>query len=349
MAVEPLRRVHVLASILAAFFFLTALRTKQLSFLVTWFRSILGFGSVKLISAPKTVLLNRKQQSNSNGEDSLDTNQFSLRSLVEKIVTPIRLNPFLFNGHLQTISVASGWNGDDCHIYYKRKVWESDSEVYPGQFTIDFVVPTPAKPLPRDRSLPPRTLNFEENEWNDLLTEDAERPLVIVLHGFLGGSHEKYIRHALELLTAGGKEADFSVAVMNSRGCSYSKLTSPVMYHPQATWDIRQFVKWAKKQWPDRRLFAVGFSIGANVLCNYLGEEGEDCQLESAVLVGNPWNFDLSNSLMTNSFLGLNIYQRSLGVAYRKAFERHIDILSQNERIDIENARKSTYLWQWDR
>lgn len=323
MAVDTLCMSPILLPVLVAFLLLIILRQglqiKQL-FFVAWFRRIIGFGSVSLTSATRTVLLDRRLASEKQGCSA--TQQFSLRSLVEQITIPVRLNPFLFNGHVQTISVAIGWAGPDCHIHYKRKYWQSDSEFYPGQFAIDFVIPPPATLSPPDRTLPPRTNNFEESEWVEFVKEDTKRPLVVVLHGFLGGSHEKYIRHSLELLTTGGTKADLSVAVMNARGCSYSKLTSPVMYHPQATWDLRQFVQWVRRQWPRRRLFAVGFSIGANLLCNYLGEEGESCELEAAILVGNPWNLDITNTLMVNSTLGLHIYQRALGTAFKKMVDR---------------------------
>jgi predicted alpha/beta-fold hydrolase len=322
-AANTLRASHILPSLLAAFSLLIAFhrssRLKQF-FPFAIFRRIFGFGSVSLTSAAETVLLDCISDSTEQSHSSIK--KLSLRSIVEKVILPIRLNPFLFNGHVQTISVAGGWAGSDCFIHYKRKIWQSDNKVYPGQFAIDFVVPPPTKPSPRDRTLPPRTHNFEEVEWDDLIKQDTERPLVIVLHGFLGGSHEKYIRHSLELLTKGGEKAEFSVAVMNARGCSYSKLTSPVTYHPQATWDPRQFIQWARKQWPKRRLFAVGFSIGANVLCNFLGEEGESCELDAAILVGNPWNLDVINTSMANSTLGLHLYQRSLGTAFKKMFER---------------------------
>jgi uncharacterized protein len=322
MTGDILYMFQILPSALAAglvfISYLHGFKFQQL-FLIAWFRRIIGFGSVDLISGPQTILLDR---TSTQPEGSLATRQLSLRSLVEQIAIPLRLNPILFNGHIQTFSVGLGLTGTDCHIHYKRRCWQSDSEIYPGHFTVDFVISPPDNPSPRDRTLPPRTHNFEENEWDDHLKENIDRPLVIVLHGFLGGSHEKYVRHALELLTAGGKDADFSVAVMNARGCSYSKLTSPVMYHPQATWDIRQLVKWARKQWPHRRLFAIGFSIGANLLCNYLGEEGESCELEAAILLGNPWNLDVTNTVMVNSTLGLHIYQWALGAAYQEVFER---------------------------
>lgn len=289
--------------------------------LVAWLKDLVGFGSVTLTSGSQTILLDKTSSNIKHASDHSGTRTISLRGLVEQITIPLRLNPLLFNGHAQTMAVAAGFVGPDCQIHFKRKNWISDNKIYPGEFAVDFVVPSPPEPFIRKKELPPRTGYFGQEEWITFVKKDTDRPLVIVLHGFLGGSHEKYIRHSLDLLTSGGKDANFSVAVINSRGCSYSKLTSPIMYHPQATWDIRQLVAWARDQWPHRRLFAIAFSIGANVLCNYLGEEGEKCELEAAVLVGNPWNLDITNTLMANSFLGLHVYQCAHGTAFRKAVE----------------------------
>lgn len=290
------------------------------TFLFILLRRLLGLGSVRLTSSRKTITFNPKPSSvNKNGST---LGKLSLRGLVEKILIPLRLSPLFFNGHVQTICTATGTGGKNVPIYYKRRTWESDDKLFPGNYTTDFAVPTPVDAPKRVRDLPARTHHFEEGEWSKFIESDSERPLVIVIHGFLGGSHEKYVRHALELLVAGGKDAMFTVAVINARGCAYSRLTSPYMYHPQATWDVRQFVKWARAQWPQRRLFAVGFSIGANLLCNYLGEEEERCELEGAVLVANPWNLDITNTLLANSKIGLHVYQRALGTAFKKAFKR---------------------------
>jgi len=38
-------------------------------------------------------------------------------------------------------------------------------------------------------------------------------------------------------------------------------------------------------------MYAVGFSLGANLLTKYLGEEGEKCFLVGASVVSNPWDF----------------------------------------------------------
>lgn len=286
----------------------------------SWIRHAFGYGSISLVSASETIFFEYSTESGTPLDTGLE--RISIRDLVARITVPVRLNPFIFNGHLQTIATALGWAGTDVHINYKRKVWTSDSKVYPGQFSFDFVVPPPAEPLPRDRNLPVRTHNFTDKEWLEFIATDVDKPLVVILHGFLGGSHEKYIRHALELFDTEQARESFSVVVMNQRGCAYTKLTSQYMYTPGATWDLRQFVKWCRHQWPKRRIFAVGFSIGANLLCNYLGEEGDSCELEAAILVGCPWNLDLTNGIMEKSLMGLHVYQRALGDSFRKHFER---------------------------
>ncbi len=58
---------------------------------------------------------------------------------IEKDVTPdCYLNPFLFNGHLQT-----AWTGikvDGPPIHYKRRVFSAEDPRFKGHFAVDFVV-----------------------------------------------------------------------------------------------------------------------------------------------------------------------------------------------------------------
>ena len=66
---------------------------------------------------------------------------------------------------------------------------------------------------------------------------------------------------------AGGLSGgEWEALVVNSRGCAGSKITNSMLYNARATWDVRQTVKWAREKWPRRRMFGVGFSLGANIL-----------------------------------------------------------------------------------
>jgi len=61
---------------------------------------------------------------------------------------------------------------------------------------------------------------------------------------------------------------DWECLVVNSRGCAGSKITNSILYNARATWDVRQVVKWCRQRWPDRPLFGIGYSLGANILTN---------------------------------------------------------------------------------
>lgn len=218
--------------------------------------------------------------------------------ICKDVVPACNLNPFLFNGHLQTAWTAMKFDGPAVH--YKRRVFASEDEAFAGHFTVDFVVaPPPAAPGkakdagPEDlglredpvgvghTELPPRTTYFTNKEFENLGSQDT-KPLLITLHGLSGGSYETYLRHVLEPLvraTPEGEKAggisggEWEALVVNSRGCAGSKITSSILYNARATWDIRQVVKWCRKTWPKRPLFGIGYSLGANILTN-VGESG---------------------------------------------------------------------------
>ena len=70
-------------------------------------------------------------------------------------------------------------------------------------------------------------------------------------------------------------EAGWEALVVNSRGCARSEITSGILYNARATWDVTQIVEWAQVTWPRRKLFGIGFSLGANILVNVCIERGE--------------------------------------------------------------------------
>ncbi|KAJ5545429.1 hypothetical protein N7461_007733 [Penicillium sp. DV-2018c] len=264
------------------------------------------------------------------------------------------LNPFLFNGHLQTCYTVL--KHDNVPIHYKRSMVESDSPAFAGHFAMDYVVAPydlpndpelmdAARKHTQEPGLPPRTSFFTEKELSALSSDDS-RPMLVLLHGLSGGSHEVYLRHVLAPLM---KDGSWEACVVNSRGCAQTKISTGVLYNARATWDVRQAVRLLREKFPNRPLFGIGFSLGANILTNYLGEEGDACELKAAVICASPWNLDVSSTVLQSTWIGKEVYSRTMGTSMKKLFEAHVGQVSKNPRIDVEEIRSITYLHEFDR
>ena len=96
-------------------------------------------------------------------------------------------------------------------------------------------------------------------------------PLLLVLHGLTGGSKEAYIRSLCSHATARG---GFRAVAVVYRGCGGLALTSPRGYSATLTADVAAAARQARREFPlARATVAVGFSLGAVILCKYLGEQ----------------------------------------------------------------------------
>jgi predicted alpha/beta-fold hydrolase len=271
----------------------------------------------------------------------------TLAEIAQSSIPPCRLNPFLFNGHLQTMYTARPDPGPPIH--YKRKVFDSTHSVYPGQFAVDFVVSKEAgesalESSSKPSTLPERTTNFSASEWDSIASSDTQ-PMLIALHGLTGGSHEVYLRETLAPLTAAG----WAACVVNGRGCALSTITTPQLFNSRATWDVRQTILTLRELFPNRPFYAIGFSLGANILTNYVGEQGSSCDLRAAVACSNPWNLEICNVELQRTWLGLEVYCKTMGANMKKLFELHKQQILKNEKIDIREVEKCRYLYEFDR
>lgn len=209
----------------------------------------------RLLGYSKATFYSSKTPLDLEEKDGRKTN---LLNLCKAITPPCWLNMFLFNGNMQTTWTVV--KGKDPLVYYKRKVFTAECPAYKGSFVVDFVVPPHTE---TDVSLPPRTTNFSDNELRRLGSDD-NKPMLVTMHGLTGGSQEAYLRHLPFALYGKGWEA----CVINARGCAQSKVTSGILFNARATWDVRQLVKWLREKFPNRPLFAIGYSLGACVLVN---------------------------------------------------------------------------------
>lgn len=316
----------------------------QLSTPATIGTLLAGISSI-LVLANMSRILGRARSSFYHGKNSIrlqmkDGKETTLAKLVSSILPPCHLNPFLFNGHLQTIWTVI--KTQSVPVYYKRHVFDQVDPMYEGTFAVDFVVDPYQED---DKTLPPRTTYYTDEEFSNIGSNDT-RPMIVALHGLSGGSYELYLRHVLHPLITKHK---WAACVVNSRGCAESKITTPVLFNARATWDTRQTIRWLRKTFPNRPLYGVGFSLGANILTNYVAEEGSDCQLRAALVLSCPWNLDVSNLALQRSWFRREVYARAMGNNLKKLYAKHKESILKISAIDDDEIARVRYLHEFDR
>lgn len=117
----------------------------------------------------------------------------------------------------------------------------------------------------------------------------AARGFVIVIHGLEGSTRSGYVLGTLDL----ARERGLAGIAMNLRSCSGAETLTPRFYHAGATHDLRCVARQASAYFPALPGAAIGFSLGANMMLNWLSEEGRDApeSIVGAVAVSCP--FDL--------------------------------------------------------
>ena len=128
--------------------------------------------------------------------------------------------------------------------------------------------------------------DFLDLDWHG--TPSAYAPVVLVLHGLTGSSGSHYVLGLQNVLAAQG----WTSVALNWRGCSGEPNLLARSYHSGASEDLAAAVAHLRVTHPLAPLYAVGYSLGGNVLLKYLGESGSDSGLQGAVAVSVPFRLD---------------------------------------------------------
>lgn len=141
------------------------------------------------------------------------------------------------------------------------------------------------------RSQPALSMRVErlvlaDGDFVDLgFTGDGNGPRVVLIHGLSGDFESKYLRGtALQLMQRG-----FRCVLFLQRGAGSEPNRLPQSYHHGASHDLREVLAELKRREPATPLYAVGWSLGGNVLLKCLGEDGERSPLSAAVSVSAPF------------------------------------------------------------
>ncbi|KAK1386820.1 Embryogenesis-associated protein EMB8 [Heracleum sosnowskyi] len=230
--------------------------------------------------------------------------------------------PWLASPHLQTMLLD--FVAKPPKFSYKRQIFLSSDG---GTFALDWLMSSNVIP--------------SENE-NDTIWEKDTTPIVVVIPGLTSDSNAAYIRHLVHSTAMRG----WNVVVCNHRGMAGVPFTSDRTYNSGWTTDVRDVINHLHHKYSEAPLFAVGTSIGANILVKYLGEYGETVPLAGAAAICSPWDLLIGSRFIARKLVQ-NLYGLLLNMglkSYAKSNETHFMRLA-----DWEGIMKSRHMTEFDK
>ncbi|UPW19173.1 hydrolase [Agarivorans sp. TSD2052] len=148
--------------------------------------------------------------------------------------------------------------------------------------------------------------DFVDLAWVGSATADyAQQPIVVVFHGLEGSVHSPYAKGILHACNQQGWRA----VVMHFRGCSGKPNKLWRGYHSGEIGDATACLTYLQQQYPEAPLLALGYSLGGNMLVNYLAKTPSS-PLKAAVIVSPPLNLAACSEQLQRGFS--KVYQHHL-------------------------------------
>ncbi|MGL4446612.1 hydrolase [Shewanella sp.] len=161
-----------------------------------------------------------------------------------------------------------------------------------------------AKPVLKRQRLELPDGDFIDLDWQGVGVDG--NAIVVILHGLEGSAQSHYARRLLLAC----RQQQLTAVVHHHRSCSGEVNRLARSYHSGDTDDLQFSLSALKRRYPHSPLFAVGYSLGGNVLTKYQGEYQDDSLLSRAVVVSAPLQLSACAKRLEKGFSTL--YQRHL-------------------------------------
>ncbi|PON36509.1 Alpha/Beta hydrolase fold containing protein [Parasponia andersonii] len=230
--------------------------------------------------------------------------------------------PWLSSPHIQTVFL--NFFGRPPVFSYRRELFHASDG---GTIALDWL--TSSDVLDGD---------FDTNK---AISRDDTTPIVVVIPGLTSDSTSAYLKHLAFSMAKSG----WNVVVSNHRGLGGVSITSDCFYNAGWTEDIRVIVSHLHREFPKAPLFAIGTSIGANVLVKYLGEDGDNVPVAGAVAICSPWDLLIGDRFIRRRFLQ-KFYDRALTIGLQGYAQLHE--LRYSRLANWEGIKKSRSIRDFD-
>ena len=303
--------------------------------------------------------------SNSTSPSSVPLDEF-VRTRIPELKDGAKhlLKPYLFSGTLQTLYTFKADFNKQYPVYFGREIIDITKEeiqrlahdftdLNEGQFTLDYVVDPPEEELddatfkakyketlpegyprlhPRCRYYTAEEINAVKESW-----KSDDQPISVIVPGLAGGIQEAPVRATCYKLHKQGHH----VVVLNQRGCSRSKITTPFLYTGLSTDDLKYILMRLhhrydgtdRKSDTRRQFHAIGYSFGGLQITNYLAKEGKNSKLTSAITVSSPWDLNESMNHVSSSLSGHYLFEPSITFFLMRLVKNNLAVLSENPDI----------------
>jgi len=147
------------------------------------------------------------------------------------------------------------------------------------------------------------------------------RPVLLLLCGLTGNSHKPYVHNAIRHVA---ERLGFRCVIMNARGCGETPVradTPPRLLNVASSADLADVVAHLRSRMaPEAPLYAIGFSLGAGVLAQFLGDAGERSGIDAAVACGGAFDMAHAMGLLRAGWLSSRAYD----FVFARALATHI-------------------------
>jgi predicted alpha/beta-fold hydrolase len=197
-------------------------------------------------------------------------------------------------------------------------------------------------------------LNFEIEKFNlsdgdflecfwSLKTKNPKK-IVILLHGLTGSYGSQYIQGMVNSLN----KNKITSVIMHYRGTSGKPNIKPRSYHSGETQDLKEYIQHLVKLYPKTQLFAVGYSIGGNILLKYLGETKENSHIAKAISISAPLDLTICANRVQNGFS--RFYQYILLKDLNRLLRKKYKKFNMNNHIKLQqkDIKKLDSFWKFD-
>ena len=164
--------------------------------------------------------------------------------------------------------------------------------------------------------------------------KNRTKGIVCILPGLTSDTKEFYVKNTINAAVENG----YNAVVVNHRGCNGVKIETPKMYWAASSWDFREAVHYIHKKYPHEKLYGIGYSLGANILAKYCGEDGEKCILDGATCVSSPFDMPTASKYLESTYYG--IFTRFLASNIKNKILEHkemIPLVEQKYNICIKD------------